>query len=362
MLTFSKEDTKAVKGSAIMLMLYHHLFAFPDRIADDITYFSTFEIAGNSISFWIGAFGKLCVALFLFLGGYGTYITCSKSSDISKTITQRIKSLYLSYWKIFVIFIPICMLMGVPRVTVNLQDLIWNFTGLKISYCGEWWFFTPYVGLLFLYPVIYKRISKASSPYTDLFVVLLLNLIVTYILPNINDAWTSTLSDSLFWDILFTTLKHSPSFLMGCVFAKHDIFTKLKLCLAGKLTGYLGALLVLLLTFYMRKKVGSNMDYLLAPIYTAALAIFMESKPGRVFHRISSRIGSESTTMWLVHSIYCYLLCQHLVFLPKYTLLIFLWLLLLSYATAIAIRKFYALLKRAADFMHQKTNHSCESH
>ena len=31
---FSRDDTKMVKGFAIILMLYHHLFAFPNRNQD----------------------------------------------------------------------------------------------------------------------------------------------------------------------------------------------------------------------------------------------------------------------------------------------------------------------------------------
>lgn len=30
---FTKEDTKVIKGIAIILMLTHHLWGFPDRIA-----------------------------------------------------------------------------------------------------------------------------------------------------------------------------------------------------------------------------------------------------------------------------------------------------------------------------------------
>ena len=78
-MSFEKKDTKIIKGIAIILMLYHHLFAFPERINE--TYISLFSIHQKTISFLIGDFGKLCVAIFIFLGGYGTYITYKEKKE-----------------------------------------------------------------------------------------------------------------------------------------------------------------------------------------------------------------------------------------------------------------------------------------
>lgn len=61
---YTREDTKIAKAFAIFLMLYHHLFAFPDRIAGD--YISICSFNGVPISYFIGTFGKLCVAIFAF--------------------------------------------------------------------------------------------------------------------------------------------------------------------------------------------------------------------------------------------------------------------------------------------------------
>lgn len=70
--TFSKEDTKCMKALAVILMLIHHLWGFPGRI-EGLKYFS----GGGCEDFtlFIGLFGKICVSFFLFLGGYGLYIS-----------------------------------------------------------------------------------------------------------------------------------------------------------------------------------------------------------------------------------------------------------------------------------------------
>lgn len=67
-MNFSRNDTKVIKGVAICLMLYHHLFAFPDRIAQDLVYFSAFDIGSSSAAYLIGNFGQICVCVFFMLG------------------------------------------------------------------------------------------------------------------------------------------------------------------------------------------------------------------------------------------------------------------------------------------------------
>ena len=99
----SVNDTIAMKAIAILFMLMHHLWAFPDRIAggplENILQFSNFPLTVH-----IGVFGKICVSIFFFLGGYGLY---KKYFGKRYNLAERLKKLYFAYWKIFVIFVPI---------------------------------------------------------------------------------------------------------------------------------------------------------------------------------------------------------------------------------------------------------------
>ena len=80
-ITFTKEDTLIIKAVSVLLMFFHHLFAQPDRLENGITYIPLFYIGTEAVETYIGIFGKLCVALFLFLGGYGTFLSCKESSS-----------------------------------------------------------------------------------------------------------------------------------------------------------------------------------------------------------------------------------------------------------------------------------------
>lgn len=352
---FSKEDTKVVKGMAIFLMLYHHLFRFPERIAEGISYIACFNIGSYTSAYWIGDFGKLCVAVFFFLSGYGIYFSSRNINDLTKMIWNKIVNLYFAYWKVFIIFIPICMLCRIPSVYPHLSEFIWNFTGLKTNYNGEWWFFTPYVLMLASYPVMHKMLKQETGVFADLLGVSLWNLVVTYILPNIyNYNWASGLQSSFFWQIFSNMLSYSPIFLMGCIFAKYDLLTKAKQRFAGRLSGVLLSGALMLLVFCMRRYTSYKYDLIYAPIFSATFIIFLSMKPCKFIYLLLEKVGMESTCIWLTHTFFCYHLCQRFIFLPRYTPLIFLLLLAVSYITSVLLRNFYSLLHRCCVSLRQR--------
>ena len=65
---FTKDDTYKIKAIAIMLMLYHHLFCFIDRIniSRDIKYIPLIKYNNFDSAYFISIFGKICVAIFIF--------------------------------------------------------------------------------------------------------------------------------------------------------------------------------------------------------------------------------------------------------------------------------------------------------
>ena len=71
----SPDDTKIMKGIAIICMLMHHLWFFPTRIAGGPLE-SLFTIFNMPATTYLGLFGKICVPMFFFFGGYGVYKSC----------------------------------------------------------------------------------------------------------------------------------------------------------------------------------------------------------------------------------------------------------------------------------------------
>ena len=161
----SKANSKIIKGLAILLMLIHHLWFFPERIAGgELKYL--FYIMGRSTISILGSFGKICVSLFFFVGGYGIYI---QSKNRSFNILKNIKKIYKNYWKVFLIFIPIGYLLFSNQTPYCADEKIYtnflffgynyilaNFLGFSSSLNGEWWFLRSYIIAIITFPFIKK--------------------------------------------------------------------------------------------------------------------------------------------------------------------------------------------------------------
>ena len=75
---FSSEDTKKIKGFAILLMLLHHLYLAPERYSGQEVYFTPFsEHLVNSFTLTM----KICVAYFVFISAYGITKSLKKANS-----------------------------------------------------------------------------------------------------------------------------------------------------------------------------------------------------------------------------------------------------------------------------------------
>ena len=117
-----KEDTKGLKGVGIIMMLALHLWSFPERLPGmgggvELKHF--FELFNQSSIFLLGGFGNICVDLFFFLSGYGISKSCPQGMEY---YFRRIKSIYIEYWKVFFVFVPVAFLLF-NNQKVSLADL-----------------------------------------------------------------------------------------------------------------------------------------------------------------------------------------------------------------------------------------------
>ena len=110
---FTRLHTQIAKGVAITLMMSYHLFAFPDRIQGTsyvsiMSYWLQSIFSSNSIEFFLSDFGKICVAMYLFLSGYGLYLSsCSKSNFTIIDSCKKMIKFLINYWTVSIIFVPI---------------------------------------------------------------------------------------------------------------------------------------------------------------------------------------------------------------------------------------------------------------
>lgn len=165
----SKQNSLVLKGAGILLMLIHHLFYSKiSRTAyDDII------IHGHGLINEIGIFSKLCVAIFVFVSGYGLAIKYYDDVPLKEYYVTRFKKLYFNYWFIWLIFVPIGVFVfhrSFEEVYGShiVQKAIMEFLGVlnlrgQLGYNPTWWFYSCIIVLYLIFPWLNSRIEK--NPY-----------------------------------------------------------------------------------------------------------------------------------------------------------------------------------------------------
>lgn len=181
-----KDDTLTLKGVAILLLLSHHLFFQNAGLYYDIQLWENHYLLQE-----IGIMSKVCVSIFVFLSGYGLAVGAEKKGGIpclKKFYAHRFKKLFLNYWLIWLIFVPIsyfCFDMTFEKVYqhhVGLQ-LMTDIFGVHEIFFGSpvycynptWWFYSCIIVLYILFPLLYKWVCS------DTISVLLASIAVSFL-------------------------------------------------------------------------------------------------------------------------------------------------------------------------------------
>lgn len=337
-----------MKGVAILLMICHHTFTFADRL-NGVSYVSLFSLFGYPFAAYFGHFCRVCLYIFTLLGGYGAYISAKKTDDLAAMTQKHLVSLYTSYWKIFVICVPLYFLAGLGPREHAVQDVVYSFLGMRFSFCQEWWFVLPFALLTITFPFVQRLIDrKNASPFVDCVLILLLNAFIFYLLPRIMALpLLAPLSETMLWALTKATLGVLPSYMLGCVFAKYGVLSAVKERFGGRPLCCAAAIVVLGATVYMHTFNWECYDFINAALVVLAVLILLQLKFMRLPALVLEKLGEEWLSMWLLHTVLAYHLAQKLVYAPRFAPLIFVWLVVLSYALARLIRLFYSLLSRA---------------
>ncbi len=160
-LDLSTSESNVLKGLALLFLLIHHLFYIRNGKFDDI------EISnGKGIVNMIGLACKVCVPMFVFLSGYGLTAVAERAEKINlkKFYIKRFSKLYLNYWFIWILFVPI----GIFFFDITFdkvygdhttEKLILDFWGLinitgRLGYNPTWWFYSCIIILYLVFPFI----------------------------------------------------------------------------------------------------------------------------------------------------------------------------------------------------------------
>ncbi|MBQ7580592.1 MAG: acyltransferase [Clostridia bacterium] len=343
---FTKDDTNAVKGVAILMMLFHHLFLAPERYAGFDVGFS--PLSESSVVF-IAQFFKICVAIFVFLSGYGITVSMKKlkSGDnlaSRKQVAKRYFSLMSGFWFVYIVCFITALIFDKKILScyaysgdVAALDNTFNtvfyalvdFMGLAKLFgtptmIGTWWYMSLAVIIVVAVPLMYKLYEKFGT------VAL---LVVTMVLCGV---FTLENPDMFRW--LFTLS-------LGIVFADKDLLARLKnfRFINIRIIDYFVKLIiytaVLIFCFYARDWADWIVSYFrdgIVPVvvimwlYTILFAI----KP---LYVVLKYLGQHSMNIFLSHTLLRGYLLKSFIYSKGNFLVIFGMLIILSLGFAVVI-------------------------
>ncbi|MGO4950247.1 acyltransferase family protein [Paenibacillus sp. DRB1-1] len=322
------EETNIAKGIAVILLLIHHLFAFPDRLKYD--YVSLFSLFHERGEFYVGHFGQIAISIFLFLSGYGLYKSNVQNPHhlMQKSFT-RLSKIMINYWVVFLLFIPAGLYFfgNSDRFQNNsIMDFLRNFIALSSSYNGEWWFLYDYILLLLIFPVTFQAFQRNA------WVTLLISGLVFY----------NSYSQGNYYSIMYWQLP----FMIGLFFAKYNLYSWMsKIYNSIIFNNILFDIIIIVVLFHFRTTSQlfekTTIDMIIAPVLIlVSIHLMNKLKLARPF----AYLGKNSMNIWLTHTFFCYYYFQSIVFFPKVSILILLWLTLLTVLTSIVVNSIISLI------------------
>lgn len=354
---FTKEHTMQMKGIAIIILLFHHCFLNAQRWAT-VPYEKLATTKGwgyYPISFapfsshtiqYLASFSKICVAMFVFMTGYGMWVSYEsqkKKTTMSNYIKKRMVTLMTGFLIIFVV----TEILAIPTgrfIEVYGHDfrsvvyMIIDALGLaKLLgtplFCLTWWYMSLAIVLIMIFPFVHSIMEK----YQWVMVV------ASIIVPRACGFGQST---DLFRYLLAYTL--------GMYFAQHDLLARIKekfmeQNVAGKLLSLIVSLIGLAVIIKCRQNAWIGWKYLdfwdgFAAMYMIVIS-YIYILNGKWIVKGLGFLGKHSMNIFLIHSFYRDVFFHEFTYSFYYAWLDYIVLMAISLVTSIVLEWFKKLIR-----------------
>ena len=336
----TKSDTRQLKGLAILMMLWLHLFS-NEETAGHLSYWLSY-INGLPLAYSLTRLASCCVPIYIFLGGYGLAATYQTAPAHQLHVGRRTLALMANFWLIFLIFIPIGFVVNPERYPGDALTFVLNATAIIYSYNGAWWFLLPYILLTLTAPYFISR-SQRSSRSQDVLMIAVLAFVNVgvYMLKSalpLSDTWP-------FPGVL--PLLHYVSmlllFILGILAVKYQGEWRLK-C-GERLTAYRKLAALCLVVLCLLKMLLGSSSLLNVPFVLLLIPLLLALKWPGWLHRMLEFLGLHSTNMWLIHYFFYYM-WGDLIYTLRYPVLIFAVLTLASLGCSLLLRPLFEPLRK----------------
>lgn len=287
------------------MMLWHHLFLYAPEY--------------GTLTHQLAQLFKICVALFLFVSGYGLTIQYERR-DVSNIksailfIIKRFINFFLPYWFCFIVVFTIGNLCGYtateayPETRNTLKCILLDVCGQMgySSYLSTWWFNKMIIQLYLLFPLLYL-LSKSK-------IVAIISTVLFLILQ---------ISPAVQYGPFCVVEGGIPSFFLGMVFAKHNLIPTIK-TLRNKVL--LSLTLILFCTglaiIHQSSNILPYMAINIRAISATIIVCIVALNPWIFKSQSLVYVGSISSIMYLTHTLFQKII-PNILYAPQNPLLIF---------------------------------------
>lgn len=354
---FTKEHTMQMKGIAIIILLFHHCFLNAQRWAT-VPYEKLATTKGwgyYPISFapfsshtiqYLASFSKICVAMFVFMTGYGMWVSY-ESQKKKTTMSNYIKKRMVTLMTEFLIIFVVTEILAIPTgrfIEVYGHDfrsvvyMIIDALGLaKLLgtplFCLTWWYMSLAIVLIMIFPFVHSIMEKYQ------WIVVVASIIV----PRACGFGQST---DLFRYLLAYTL--------GMYFAQHDLLARIKekfmeQNVVGKLLSLIVSLIGLAVIIKCRQNAWIGWKYLdfwdgFAAMYVIVLS-YIYILNGKWIVKGLGFLGKHSMNIFLIHSFYRDVFFHEFTYSFYYAWLDYIVLMAISLVTSIVLEWFKKLIR-----------------
>ena len=329
MLTLSKDKSTVIKGIAILMMVFFHVF-MGSRMN---LYTGLIYIGKVPLATWLAG---ACwpVSFFVILSGYGLACKYQQNDIEPKRQLPRVLRLYLHYWVVLAIFITLGFFISPADYPGGLKKLVVNMLGWDVTYNPEMWFLLPYC-IISVFSLYIIRLIDRLGNLVSIIITTGIFLCTSFLISRYGHFFYA--NRVAYQPLLCLHLLQA--FTVGVALRR----TSLPLNRPFPQWGIIGAIMVIVLVTCM---IPNSITYL---VYIPLMIILLGhiNWPGWL-KTVLTELGKKSMPIWMIHTWLAYYLFEPQVYSLKYAPLIFIAVLLASYLISIPVmwiaKNLYSLL------------------
>ena len=328
----SRNLTKLLKGIAIILMVAHHSFGFPQWYASGIAYpylEPYADMIDRSASFAV-------VPMFVFITGWTYYLHKEKTLAYS---LKKITVFLLDFWLVLFAFSALAVYFCGYNLTAS--GLLMEMFSIESEVMCFSWFVFFYIEMMLFLPFLHKKVENLTFKQTICRIMIFLAVVklIAFGLELCGlkmSFWYTALNRRFF--------RYIPIAISGYLCARYNVLDKLyerfvSYCPPKKFL----AILACVVLYQIVTSIGAiNIGLFLCPIFISLLATF-NIDYGHLASRVVMFLGKHSMNIWFLQCIFFSWttreVFQKYAYWPVNPVLVVVWILALCTCISIPLTK-----------------------